>query len=116
MTDGTIQVKTKTSSASIKHGGLWAFHRGRFYALSFEHADPDIDHVHWFRTLGLPDYGPHFDRVVRGRFVWDWQFNHWLLSFYGAQQLSNQIYRAVLDFFTPTEGDIIEKCLDNRWY
>ena len=64
-------------------GGLWAFVNNKVFILELKGQYQKMDHVKWFRHLGLPDFGPGFDAILRGRMVWDWHF----------KLLETQLYR-----------------------
>ncbi|QTD52901.1 hypothetical protein [Sulfidibacter corallicola] len=74
-----------------------------------------MDHVTWFRDIGLPDMGHEFDRVLRGRLTWDWQFDHYVLSFYGTQMLPNRVYSLVVERLNPHNHRVIEKPACDDW-
>jgi len=90
-------------------GGLWAFHRNRFYALVFDETNKHMDHVTWFYEIGLPDYGPPFDEILRGRMIWDWQMGHYVLSFYGSDPIPNHVYEHVTRTFNSDGMKVVEQ-------
>lgn len=90
-------------------GGLWAFHEGAFYALIFTRENRHMDHVTWFLQLGLPDYGPEFDRILRGRMIWDWVYQNYVLSYYGVRMLPNNVYERVNTFFNSKGHEVVER-------
>ena len=106
-----------TDATSQPRQGLWAYHAGVFHALYLDAANRKIDHVTWFRSLGLPDVGHDFDRVLRGRMTWDWHTGKYLLVFYGGRHLPNQVYQMVQDRFNPQGARVIERpARQMNWY
>lgn len=101
--------------APIREEGLWAFFGGRFYELSLHRGNRKMDHVTWFRELKLPDHGEEFDRVLRGRVTWDRHFDEYVLTFYGAYHLPNQIYEMVNRRFNPNGDPMVEKPASDHW-
>ncbi len=95
--------------------GLWAHYRGRFYALSLTGANRKVDHVTWFREIGLPDFGPEFDKILRGRMIWDRHFDYYVLTYYGLRQLPNQIYNLVTRRFNQRGAKVVERPASNYW-
>ena len=95
--------------------GLWAYAAGRFYALDIEHGDNKTDHASWFLSLGLPDFGREFDKILRGRMTWDWHLEHYVLSFYGIRQLPNTIYELVTRRFNQDGHKVVEKPIASDW-
>lgn len=90
-------------------GGLWAWYEGKFYALTFHDENRHMDHVTWFYELGIPDYGPAFDQVLRGRMIWDQHMDHYVLSFYGTRMIPNQVYERVIDTFNEAGHKVVER-------
>lgn len=95
--------------------GLWAYHRGQFLVFYLEEQHKKMDHVTWFRDLGLPDFGLDFDRILRGRMMWNPDEGHYTLSFYDAMQLPNIVYEKVVRSFSATEIQVIEKPVQTDW-
>ena len=96
-------------------GGLWAWYEGRFYTMKLEGENRHMDHVTWFANLGIPDYGPGFDRVLRGRMTWDWHFDHFVLNYYGTTHLPNQLYQQINKFFNPSNEKVVERQTSVHW-
>lgn len=96
-------------------GGLWAYYEGQFHVLPLNQENREVDHVTWFRDISLPDYGPEFDRVLRGRMTWDRHMEHYVLSFYGDQYLPNPVYQLVLRHFNKDGHHVIEKPIATEW-
>lgn len=96
-------------------GGLWAWSEGRFYALEFNAENRHLDHVRWFLEMGLPDFGPEFDRILRGRMLWDWVYQNYVLTFYGTQMLPNVVYSKIQDFFNKDGFEVVERPAADRW-
>lgn len=96
-------------------GGLWAYADRRFYALPFTAENRHMDHVTWFPQIGLADYGPEFDRILRGRMLWDWVYEHFVLTFYGVQNLPNNVYKSVNDYFNKEGLEVVERPAVDRW-
>lgn len=94
---------------------MWAYFEGRFYALPLCRENREVDHVTWFREIDLPDYGPAFDRVLRGRMTWDRQMEYFILSFYGDQYLPNVVYQMVNRHFNQDGHHVIEKPIVTEW-
>ncbi len=95
--------------------GMWAFSGGRFYALHLEKGDRKTNHVAWFASLGLPEYGPEYDRMLRGRMTWDWHFDHFVLTYYGVQEIPNHLYQRIVNHFNPHGEKVVEKPLGSCW-
>ncbi len=95
--------------SKVPEGGLWAYHRGQFHALVFTEDNKHLDHVTWFYEIGLPDYGPPFDEVLRGRMIWDWHQDHFVLSFYGTELIPNHVYEQVTRTFNAKGRKVIER-------
>ena len=95
--------------------GLWAYFEGKYYGLKFNDLNRNVDHVTWFLDIGLPDYGPGFDRVLRGRMLWDWHFNFYVLTFYGTRSLPNTTYDWVTKFFEVEGHKVVERPAASRW-
>ena len=96
-------------------GGLWAYYMGRFYALTLTEANRHMDHVTWFYEIGLPDYGDEFDRVLRGRMLWDWHMDYYVLSFYGSRMIANNVYEMVTREFNPEGLKVVERPVSQNW-
>lgn len=96
-------------------GGLWAFVNNRVFILELKGQNQKMDHVQWFRHLGLPDFGPGFDQILRGRMLWDWHFNCWKLSYTG-HVLPNRVYSELNNHFNKTGAHIQEKQTSFSWY
>jgi len=96
-------------------GGLWAYFEGRFYALAFSDENRHMDHVTWFYEIGLPDYGIEFDRVLRGRMIWDWHMEHYSLTFYGTGMVPNHVYARVTKEFNPDGLNVVERAVTQHW-
>ncbi len=95
--------------------GLWAFYEGQFHATPIPLENKKYDHVTWFGEIGLPDYGQAFDRVLRGRLTWDWQYEHYVLSFYGTPILPNRVYSMVNRALNPRNLRVVEKPAADEW-
>jgi len=95
--------------------GMWAHSGGKFYALVLEQGDRKTDHVTWFASLGLPDYGPEYDRMLRGRMTWDWHFDHYVLTYYGVHEIPNLVYQKIVKHFNPNGEKVVEKPIGNCW-
>ena len=98
-----------TEQAHEHPGGLWAVYKGRFYALVFDDQNKHTDHVTWFYEIGLPDYGPLFDQILRGRMIWDWQMGWYVLSFYGTEPIPNHVYEQVTRTFNSSGMRVVEQ-------
>lgn len=96
-------------------GGLWAWSEGKLFTLAFTPENRHMDHVTWFPQIGLADYGPEFDRILRGRMLWDWVYEHYVLSFYGVHVLPNQVYKSVNDSFNKEGYEVVERPALDRW-
>ncbi len=96
-------------------GGLWAYDGNRFYTLKLEPGDRKTDHISWFQSLGLPDHGREYDRILRGRMIWNWHFDHFVLTFYGLQELPNRIYEMVTRYFNPNGARVVERPAATSW-
>lgn len=94
---------------------LWAFYEGHFHTTPIPSDNKKYDHVTWFGEIGLPDYGQAFDRVLRGRLVWNWQGEHYVLSFYGTPILPNRVYSMVNRKLNPDKLRVIEKPASDEW-
>lgn len=103
------------TAANEPVGGLWAWTEGKLFSLIFSAENRQLDHVTWFQQIGLADYGPEFDRILRGRMMWDWVYEHYVLSFYGVKMLPNQVYKLVNDTFNKAGHDVIERPALDRW-
>ncbi len=95
--------------------GLWAYYRGIFYSMPFDEHNQNLDHVSWFDEIGLPHYGPGFDRIVRGRLIWHQNYQQYVLSWYSLPMLPNRIYRAVVKAFGAHQHPIVEKPIVTEW-
>lgn len=111
----TEQKKSDSTELKEPMGGLWAYHDRSFYGLQFTAQNKHMDHVTWFPELELPDYGPEFDRILRGRMLWEWSYEHFVLTFYGTRVLSNRVYKQVSDFFNPQGLEMVERPATDRW-
>lgn len=107
--------EAQEKTVELPQDGLWAYFEGRFYALSLEGRNRKTDHVTWFRAINLPDYGPDFDRILRGRMVWDRHFDYYVLTFYGARHLPNQIYEMVTRRFNANGARVVERPASEHW-
>lgn len=96
-------------------GGLWAYHRGHLLTYPFQSKAPKMDHVQWFRDIGLPDFGLGFDRILRGRMIWDLDRAIFVLSFYDTMHLPNHVYQKVNRAFNPDGAEVMEKPLSTHW-
>ena len=96
-------------------GGLWVYTRGQFHHKLVEGCDHKTNHVEWFRSLGLPDYGPEYDKMLRGRLTWERHFEHYVLSWYGDRDLPNQVYDLVAQHFNAGDHTIVEKPIGSVW-
>jgi len=96
-------------------GGLWAYYGRRFYALVLHRQNRQTDHVHWFAELGLPDYGPEFDAVMRGRMTWDRHLHYFVLSVYGDERLPNHLYLKINRFFNRPGHRVVERPATEMW-
>lgn len=91
------------------HEGLFAFKDDQFYH-HFQ-AQPDLDHVAWFGKVGLPDHGPGYDAILRGKVTYDLDTDRIIVGFYGTAYLSNARYKRVVDTFALDEDKVVEKML-----
>lgn len=93
--------------------GLFAFDGEQF----FHHlqAQPDLDHVEWFETIGLPSHGPRFDAILRGKVTYDNDADKVIIGFYGAAYLSNPRYRRVAQAFSIDEDRAEERMLNEPY-
>ena len=96
-------------------GGLWAYRRGKFYALKLDPKDRKTDHTSWFRSIGLPDYGKAYDEIMRGRVTWDRHFEHYVLTYYGTRCLPNQVYELVTRHFDTIGKEVVERPASRHW-
>lgn len=96
-------------------GGLWAWSDGKLYTLAFTAENRHMDHVTWFPDIGLADYGPEFDKILRGRMLWDWVYEHFVLTFYGMQTLPNNVYKQVNNAFNKDNLEVVERPAVDRW-
>ena len=103
------------TGATEPQGGLWAWYEGKFYALQFNEENRHVDHAHWFYEIGLPDYGEPFDRVVRGRMIWDWHLDHYVLTFYEHQTIPNPVYEKVIRTFNQDGHKVVERSITSNW-
>jgi len=94
---------------------LWAFYQGKFYAVDLDGVEGDLDHCSWFARIGLPESGPEFDQVVRGRLTWDVLSRRHVLTWYAYPHLPNRIYAAVLQHFSIPAENLIEKPVFCDW-
>lgn len=108
MTDEDERSKEPTS-------GLWAVHEGRFHGLAFDASNRHMDHVRWFLELNIPDYGPEFDRILRGRMLWKWDMGYYELTYYGQRNIPNQVYTQVCKFFNKTNQQVVERPAQAGW-
>lgn len=99
----------------VEKQGLWAFYQGKFYAMAFDDSNRSMDHVTWFDEIGLPVMGPGYDRIVRGRLLWNHERKKYVLSWYALPMLPNRIYRAVLKAFATPESAVLEKPILTEW-
>ena len=96
-------------------GGLWAWADGKLYTLAFTPENRHMDHVSWFPKLGLADYGPEFDKILRGRMLWDWAYEHFVLTYYGVNSLPNTVYHQVNAAFNDRGLEVVERPAVDRW-
>ena len=109
------QTNASQADTSDPLGGLWAFHKLRFYGLVLHGQNRHMDHVRWFEELGLPDHGPEFDTVLRGRMTWDWHAHYFVLSYYGESKLPNRVYHQVNRFFNKAGHRVVERPVNELW-
>lgn len=95
--------------------GLWAYYRNQFYGIFFTPENRGLDHASWFSQLGLPEFGPEFDQIVRGRLLWDWQVKQHILLWYAYPKLPNRIYLLVQQFFGLENVALLEKPVFCDW-
>jgi len=96
-------------------GGLWAFYKGKLLCLHYDEMPLKTDHVRWFRSIGLPDHGCDFDRILRGRMTWDRDRDFFILVFYDTMHLPNYVYQKVNKEFNPTGARVIERPVKTDW-
>lgn len=89
--------------------GLFAFVDGE---LVHHHQDtPELDHVMWFESLGLPSSGPGYDAILRGKVTYDADTDRVVLGYYGTAHLSNARYKALVEVFDLAGANVAEKML-----
>ena len=93
--------------------GLFAFDGEQFHHHLQE--TPELDHVAWFESIGLPSSGPEYDALLRGKVIVDIDDDQVILGYYGTAYLSNRRYQAVVDAFTVDESKIVEKMLNEPY-
>mgnify|MGYP007114250506 CR=1 FL=1 len=91
--------------------GLFAFVGEDFHL--YLQDTPRLDHVAWFGEIGLPDHGPAYDAVLRGKVIYDVDLDQHVMGFYGAPYLSNQRYNRVVQAFNLDEARLVERRLDD---
>lgn len=91
--------------------GLFAFDGDQFYVHYQE--TPELDHVMWFETIGLPGHGPGYDALLRGKVLDDVDTGRIIIGFYNAAYLSNRRYAQVVEAFElgDDEDRVVEKRL-----
>ena len=102
-------------SPNKSNQGLWAFYKGQFFALDFHKENLDMDHACWFSQIGLPEFGPEFDQIVRGRLLWDMQLDRYVLLWYAYPKLPNRVYDAVVKYFRVEDHLLMEKPVFCDW-
>ncbi|MCA9558358.1 MAG: hypothetical protein H6704_21615 [Myxococcales bacterium] len=93
--------------------GLFAFDGDDFYHHFQDTAQ--LDHVAWFGQIGLPDHGPGFDAILRGKVIYDVDLDQHVVGFYGAPYLSNPRYNLVIEAFHLDEERVLERRLDDAF-
>ena len=93
--------------------GLFAFDGD---TLHFHFQDrPDLDHVQWFESIGIPSSGPAYDAVLRGKVMLDDDVEQQVLAFYGTAFLSNQRYTQIIEIFQLDEAKVVERVLNEPY-
>ncbi len=95
------------------HEGLFAFKDDQFYH-HFQ-AQPDLDHIEWFGRIGLPNHGPAYDAMLRGKVNYDLDTDRIIVGFYGTAYLSNARYRRIVGTFALDEEKVVEKMLTEAY-
>ena len=93
--------------------GLFAFDAEEFH-FHYQEA-PDLDHVGWFSTIGLPSSGPEYDALLRGKVTYDIDTDQVVVGFYGTAYLSNRRYARIVECFGIDEAHLIEKMLNEPY-
>lgn len=94
---------------------MWAYCKGKFLHRWLDPSDRQSDHPGWFHDLGLPDCGLEYDRILRGRLIWNRHSGYYELTFYGRDHLPNQVYQLVCQHLNPEGHRIVEKPIPTSW-
>lgn len=89
--------------------GLFAFVDDTFYHLFQD--TPQLDHGGWFAQIGLPNHGPAFDAILRGKVSLDVDTDAIVVGYYGAAYLSTRRYTRIIEAFEIDEALMVERRL-----
>ncbi len=95
------------------HQGLFAFDGDDFY-WHFQD-NHELDHAAWFKQVGLPESGPGYDALLRGKVNDDIDTGQITVGFYGTAYLSNRRYKKIVDVFKLDEERIVEQMLNEAY-
>ena len=95
------------------HQGLFAFDGDTFHHHFQE--TPELDHVAWFESKGLPSSGPEYDALLRGKVYEDMDTDQVILGYYGTAYLSNQRFQLIVQTFEIDEEYVTEKMLNEPY-
>ena len=93
--------------------GLFAFEGDKLHV----HFQPnhEWDHVTWFTHIGLPNAGPAYDSLLRGKTYIDQDTGDTILAYYGTAFLSETRFEQLRLEFAFDPDTVVERRLEEAY-